>query len=127
MTDLHYPIGPFQAPSGVTPGRRREFLSQIANLPELLRAATVNLFPEQLNTPYRPGGWTVRQVVHHLADCHLNWYVRTKLALTEDEPTIKPYAEDLWAELEEARQGPIEPSLLLLDGLQRRWVSCLNR
>jgi hypothetical protein len=122
MTDLRYPIGPFEQADPKTSNRRQEFLAQIANLPRLLRAATGALSAEQLNTPYRPGGWTIRQVVHDLADCHLNWYVRTKLALTEDEPTIKPYAEDRWAELEEARQGPIEPSLLLLDGLHTRWV-----
>lgn len=101
---------------------RRELLSQIAEAPRRLRAAVEGLSAEQLNTPYRLEGWTVRQVVHHLADAHLNWYVRTKLALTENEPTIKPYAEARWAELHDARHGPIEPSLLLLASLHERWV-----
>ena len=84
------------------------------------------LSQEKLNTPYRPGGWTVRQVVHHLPDSHLNSYVRFKLALTEDEPTIKPYYEDRWAELQEAKTAPIELSLALLDSLHKRWVLMLR-
>lgn len=123
MSDLWYPIGPFQAKSSLTPPDRRNYISQLAEIPVRLRAAIENLTPEQMDTPYRPGGWTVRQVIHHLADASLNWYVRTKLALTEDEPLIKPYDEKLWAELQDARSGPIEPSLLLLEGLHARWTS----
>ena len=93
MPDLRYPIGPFQAEVRISDANRREFLSQIAEAPKGLRAAVEGLSAEQLDTAYRLEGWTVRQVVHHLADAHLNWYVRTKLALTESRPTIKPYAE----------------------------------
>jgi hypothetical protein len=88
-----------------------------------LRQAVESLTESQLDTPYRPDGWTVCQVVHHLADSGLNWYVRTKLALTEVRPAIKPYDEKLWAELPDARVGPVKPSLLLLDGLHARWAS----
>lgn len=122
MPDFRYPIGPYQAKGSTGEDSRRGFMAEMAAAPALLRTAVAGLSSVQLNTPYRAGGWTVRQVVHHLADAHLNWYVRTKLALTEDRPTIKPYAEARWAELCDARQGPIEPSLLLLDGLHERWV-----
>jgi uncharacterized damage-inducible protein DinB len=122
MPDLRYPIGPFQPEVRISGAAHRELLWQIAQAPKLLRAAVDGLSAEQLDTPYRLEGWTVRQVVHHLADAHMNWYVRTKLALTEIKPTIKPYAEARWAELHDARHGRIEPSLLLLDGLHERWV-----
>lgn len=122
MPDLRYPIGPFQAKTSITPQDRRDFLIQLADVPGLLQSAVEDLSPSQLNTAYRPDGWTVCQVVHHLADSHLNWYVRTKLALTENEPTIKPFAENLWAELPDARTGLIQPSLFLLDGLHKRWA-----
>ena len=122
MPDLRYPIGPFQAEARISDANRRELLSQIAEAPKRLRASVEGLSAEQLDTPYRLEGWTVRQVVHHLADAHLNWYVRTKLALTENKPTIKPYAEARWAELYDARHGRVEPSLLLLDSLHERWV-----
>jgi uncharacterized damage-inducible protein DinB len=87
-----------------------------------MRAAVADLSESQLDTRYRPGGWTVRQVVHHLADSQMNWYVRTKLALTEDDPIVRSYDEVQWAELHDARTAPVEPSLILLDGLHRRWV-----
>jgi len=122
MSDLRYPIGPFQLQFESTPEGRREFLVHLAEAPKRLQASVDGLSAEQLDTPYRPEGWTVRQVVHHLADAHLNWYVRTKLALTEDNPTIKPYNEARWAELPDARHSSVEPSLLLLDGLHERWV-----
>lgn len=122
MSDLRYPIGPFQGKASITPQDRREDLLQLQDAPDRLRAAVEHLSSDQLDAPYRPGGWTVRQVIHHLADSHLNWYARTKLALTEKEPLIKPFDENLWAELPDARYGPIEPSMLLLDGLHTRWT-----
>jgi len=97
-------------------------IAEIAQAPAKLRAAVEGLSPEQLDTPYRPGGWTVRQVVHHVPDSHLNSYCRFKLALTEDEPTIKAYHEDRWAELDDSRSAPIEVSLAMLESLHKRWV-----
>ena len=123
MSDLRYPTGPFQPPPQITAEDRREFLSQMEQAPGCLRLATAGLSATELDTPYRHGGWTVRQVVHHLADSHLNWYIRTKLALTEDAPVVTSWDENRWALLEDARSGPIEPSLLLLEGLRRRWVA----
>jgi hypothetical protein len=101
-------------------------IDQIAEAPARLRAAVEGLTPEQLETPYRPDGWTVRQVAHHVADSHLNAYVRFKLALTEDEPGIKTYKEALWAELADTREVPVEVSLTLLETLHRRWVALLR-
>jgi uncharacterized damage-inducible protein DinB len=124
--DLRYPIGPFRFDGSLTPERRKECIDQIEEAPARLRAAVEGLSPEQLEAPYRPGGWTVRQVVHHVPDSHLNSYVRFRLALTEDRPTIRPYHEDRWAELEDARNAPIEVSLALLDSLHRRWVLLLR-
>ncbi|MGH9360461.1 MAG: YfiT family bacillithiol transferase [Thermoanaerobaculia bacterium] len=125
-TDLRYPIGRFERVHEVTEVTRREWIHAIAEAPAALRRAVAGLGEEQLDTPYRPGGWTVRQVVHHVPDSHLNAYLRCKLALTEDEPTIKTYMEDRWAELPEARTAPIEVSLTLLDALHRRWVLLLE-
>ncbi|MCB0315467.1 MAG: putative metal-dependent hydrolase, partial [Calditrichaeota bacterium] len=116
MTDLRYPIGPFQAPGKTTSAQRRQWIETIAATPEKLRRAVAGLSEAQLETPYRPGGWTVRQVVHHLPDSHLNSYVRFKLALTEETPAIKPYWEDRWAELADSK-GPIDISLNLLEAL----------
>ncbi len=124
--DLRYPIGRFQFDGEIGQGRRKERIGQIAAAPGLLRNAVAGLSEKQLNTPYRPQGWTVRQVVHHLPDSHINAYTRFKLALTEDEPTIKPYDETRWAELPEARTAPIEPSLALLEFLHQRWVLFLR-
>jgi hypothetical protein len=122
MSDsLQYPIGPFED-EPATASERRVWIADIAECPGRLRAAVDGLTEEQLDTPYRPGGWTVRQVVHHIADAHMNWYVRTKLALAEEQPTIRPFGETEWAELAESRTGPIEPSLALLDGLCGRWA-----
>jgi uncharacterized damage-inducible protein DinB len=118
--DLRYPVGPFQFGLPVAAGDRAVFLSQVAEAPAKLRAAVASLSDRQLDTPYRPGGWTVRQVVHHLPDSHLNWYVRAKLALTEAEPTIQPFGENLWAELPDGRTGSIEPSLRILEGIHAR-------
>lgn len=123
--DLRYPIGRFQLPSTVTPVQRGRWIEEIAAAPGHLRAATKHLSNRQLDTPYRPGGWTVRQVAHHVFDSHVNAYLRTKLALTEAEPTIKTYREAEWAELADYR-APIEESLELLDLLHRRWVRVLE-
>ena len=105
---------------------RQQWLADIEETPARLRAAVSGLTEAQLDTPYRPGGWTVRQVVHHLADSHMNAYVRFRLALTENEPTIKPYDEGLWAQLSDARTAPAELSLTLLDTLHQRWVLLLR-
>jgi hypothetical protein len=122
MTDLRYPIGTFQPEYSLTVERRCQLVSEMAETPDCLRTAVKGLSESQVDTAYRPGGWTVRQVVHHLADAQMNWYIRTKLALTEENPTIKPYDEARWAELEDARLGLVEPSLCLLDGLYQRWA-----
>jgi len=126
MSDLRYPIGKFTFDGSSTEADRQKFTDDIEQTPAKLRAAVQALSEARLDTPYRPGGWTVRQVVHHLPDSHLNSYVRFKLALTEDEPTIKPYYEDRWAELQEAKTAPIELSLALLDSLHKRWVLMLR-
>lgn len=123
--DLRYPIGKPDRPDHLTEEQRREFIQAVEETPAKLRAAVARLNESQLDTPYRPGGWTVRQVVHHLPDSHMNAVVRFKLALTEEEPTIKPYNEARWAELPGA-QGPIEPSLALVDALHQRWVQLLR-
>lgn len=124
--DPRYPIGKFdgQAPGNVQ--ERERLIRDIELTPDQLRTAVEGLSEKQLDTPYRQGGWTVRQVVHHLPDSHLNSYVRFKLALTEDEPTIKPYQEDRWAELADSKNTPIEVSLKLLDMLHKRWVNLLR-
>jgi hypothetical protein len=120
INDLRYPIGKFESRISTNPGYRPILLRQLEEAPRELRAAVAGLTGSQLDTPYRAGGWTLRQVVHHLADAQMNWYIRAKLALTEDSPRIKPYDEGLWAELCDARTAPVEPSLALLDGLNQR-------
>ena len=124
--DLSYPIGRFECPESVTPEMRARWVGEIEAAPAQFRAAVQGLTERQLDTPYRPDGWTVRQVVHHLADSHLNAYVRFRLALTEDEPTIKPYDQSKWAELPDARTAPVETSLQLIDSLHQRWVLLLR-
>lgn len=126
MTDLRFPIGRFKMDEEIDEDQRLRLIEEIAEAPAKLRAAVSGLTPEQLETPYREGGWTVRQVVHHLADSHINSYARFRLALTEDEPAIKTYHEDKWAELYDARTGPIEVSLALLESLHGRWVLLLK-
>jgi uncharacterized damage-inducible protein DinB len=126
MSDPRYPIGKFSFDGPLTDDQKHTFLNEIAEAPSNLRAAVKGLSDPQLDTPYRNGGWTIRQVVHHVPDSHLNSYVRFKLALTEDEPTIKPYAEDRWAELADTKATPIEVSLTLLDSLHDRWVRLLR-
>lgn len=122
---LAYPIGRFDLRAPFSVEERRAAVADIAALPARLRAAVADLTDTQLDTPYRPGGWTVRQVVHHLADSHLNAYTRFKLALTEDEPLIKTYDQDAWAALPDSRL-PIEASLALVDGVHQRWAVLLN-
>ncbi|WP_239614748.1 YfiT family bacillithiol transferase [Cohnella mopanensis] len=124
--DLRYPIGPFRHEGEVSAQQRLEWISDIASLPTKLAAAIEGLGREQLNTPYRPDGWTVRQVTHHLADSHLNSFMRYKLALTEEQPTIKPYFEERWALLPDTLQAPVELSATLLAALHERWVILLR-
>ena len=120
--DLRYPIGEFKFEAPLTDAERQTCIDIIEQTPAQMRKAVAGLDEDQLNTPYRPEGWSVRQVVHHVPESHLNSYLRFKLALTEDEPTIKPYFEDRWAALDDAREAPIELSLDLLEALHRRWV-----
>lgn len=126
MNDPRHPIGKFSYSGPLTPEQKRQCLNDIEQTPARLRAAVRGLTDKQLDTPYREGGWTVRQVIHHVPDSHMNSYIRFKLALTEDVPTIKPYMEDRWAELPEAKQAAIDVSLVLLDSLHRRWMLVLR-
>src|SRR6202035_3470858 len=123
MTDLRYPLGKFTYDGPHTAKKKQELLDHIEQAPSRLRAAVQGLSDAQLDTPYRPDGWTVRQVVHHVPDSHLNAYVRMKLAVTEDTPAIKTYEEARWAELPEAKSGQVEMSLALLEALHCRWVA----
>ena len=125
--DLRYPIGQFRYEGEPDQHRREQWIEEIAATPANLRAAVAGLSPQQLDTPYRDKGWTIRQVVHHLPDSHLNAYTRIKLALTEDVPVIKPYEEARWAELPDGRTAPIELSLNLLESLHHRWVMLLRQ
>jgi hypothetical protein len=124
--DLRYPVGQCEYPETVSPAERERHIEEIAAAPARFREAVRGLDEGQLDTPYRPGGWTVRQVVHHFADSHMNAYVRFRLAITEDVPTIKPYDEKRWAELADARSAALEPSLQLIDSLHQRWVALLR-
>jgi uncharacterized damage-inducible protein DinB len=126
MSDLRYPVGPFLLEGEITPARREEWIGEVADAPARLREAVRGLSDVQFDTPYRDGGWTVRQVVHHVPDSHLNAYVRFKLALTEDNPTIRPYEEGRWAELPDTAGTQIGVSLMLLEALHRRWVVLLR-
>ena len=126
MSDLRFPIGKFQMQPVVNDEQRMQCIQDIADTPKNLRAAVRGLSEQQLDTPYRPDGWTVRQVVHHVPDSHLNAYVRFKLTMTETEPGIKTYEESLWAQLPDARTAPIEMSLTLLESLHQRWVLFLK-
>jgi hypothetical protein len=125
VTDLRYPIGRFEPVADIPAAQRAIWIDEIAAAPTALRAAIAGLNERQLDTPYRPGGWTVRQVVHHVPDSHLNAYVRCKLALTEDLPLIKPYDEARWAELGDTKTVDPEVSLRLLDAVHTRWVALL--
>lgn len=123
--DLRYPIGKFDKNFEFTLNLKREFINEIAALPEKLKEAVRDLSEEQLDTPYRSGGWTVRQTIHHIADSHLNSFIRFKLALTEDVPTIRPYYEDRWAMLADSFL-PIESSMKIIEGLHLRWSVLLD-
>jgi DinB superfamily len=126
MTDLRYPIGKFTYDGPLTEEKKQKCLDDITHTPANLRAAVSGLSAQQLDSPYRPDGWTVRQLVHHVPDSHMNAYIRFKLALTEEEPTIKPYAEDRWAVLADTQSTPIEVSLMLLESLHTRWMRLLG-
>jgi uncharacterized damage-inducible protein DinB len=124
--DLRYPIGKFSGRAAGNDAERQNFLKDVEEAPAKLKAAVQGLSEKQLDTPYREGGWTVRQVVHHVPDSHLNSYIRFKWALTEDEPTIKAYYEDRWAELQDSKTTPIQVSLTLLECLHQRWTNLLR-
>ena len=124
MEHLQYPAGRFQIPpAAVNANDREQLIDGLAAFPNSLRAATIALDDRTLGTPYRPGGWTLRQVVHHIADSHMNAYIRCKFALSEQEPVIKAYDEKVWAVTAEAALLPVAPSLTLLDGLHLRWAA----
>ncbi len=126
MSDLRFPIGPWDRRTSLDAAERRSLIEQIAATPAALRDAVRGLDDAQLDTPYREGGWSVRQVVHHLPDSHMNSYIRFKLALTETEPTIRPYDEDAWSKLADSRITPVETSLTLLESLHERWILLLR-
>jgi len=126
MSDLRYPTGTFTMPRSLSTEQRRAAIDAIAAAPAQLRNAVRNLTDAQLDTPYRPGGWTVRQVVHHVPDSHINAFIRIKLALTVNHPTIKPYDEAAWALLDDARSTPIETSLTLLETVHDRMLRVLR-
>lgn len=127
MDDPKYPIGTFRSVKRpLTEGERRDRIDTLRSLPSRLRGAVDGLSDFQLDTPYRDGGWTVRQLVHHVADSHVNAYVRFKLAATEEHPTVKPYDEKRWTETAEARRLPLAPSLAILEGLHARWCAHLD-
>jgi uncharacterized damage-inducible protein DinB len=126
MADLRYPVGTFQPTGQINDAERRALIHQIADAPARLREAVQGLTEEQLETPYRPEGWTVRQVVHHLPDSHMHAYIRFKLAITEQEPTVKPYEQQLWAQLADAKSASVELSLALFNALHQRWVLFLK-
>jgi hypothetical protein len=126
MPDPRFPIGKLHYEGALSADQRQKFIAEIEQAPAAIRAAVQGLSPQQLDTPYRDGGWNVRQVVHHVPESHMNAYIRFKLALTEDQPTIKPYAEDRWAKLADVPLTPVEVSLALLENLHVRWVVLLR-
>ncbi|MDR3273527.1 MAG: putative metal-dependent hydrolase [Flavobacteriaceae bacterium] len=126
IEELRYPIGKFNPPEIITPQILDHWIEDIASFPQRLKKEVEYLSEEQLDTPYRPEGWTIRQVVHHCADSHMNSFIRFKLALTENNPTVKPYFEALWAELPDYKSAPLEPSIKILEGVHQRWVIILQ-
>jgi uncharacterized damage-inducible protein DinB len=124
--DLRYPVGKFQRPAAMSDAERKDCIDAIAALPKQIATAVDGLSDAQLDTPYRPDGWTVRQVVHHVADSHINAYCRLRFALAENEPTIKPYDENVWSNFEDAKTLPVTISLALLQPLHVRWVALLR-
>ena len=125
-TSLQYPVGRFTSPDVITSALRDAAIADIAALPNAMCEAAHNLTESQLETPYRDGGWTVRQVVHHVADSHMHAYLRVKFALTEESPTIRPYDEGAWALLPDVASVPVDVSLSLIDGIHARWTACLH-
>ena len=123
---LRYPVGKFSSPSDIKSDNIQDWIQTLERLPGQMREAVMNLSEAQLNTPYREGGWTVRQVVHHVPDSHLNAYCRFKLALTEENPAIRPYMEDRWAELPDSKIAPVAASLELLEAIHNKWVMLLR-
>ena len=126
MADLRYPVGQHDPAAPVTLELVQAAIEDIRELPDRLAAAVEGLDDTQLDTPYRPGGWTVRQLVHHVADSHVNSHIRLRFALTEESPPVRGYAQERWAELHDVKTLPIEPSLLILRGLHERWVALLD-
>ena len=123
---LKYPAGRYTKPDAITDLQIKDWIKEIEELPGQIRQAVAGLTPEQLSLHYRPGGWTIRQVVHHIADSHMNSFIRFKLTLTEDKPTIKPYLQIEWSELPDGSEADVNFSLQLLEGLQKRWVVLLK-
>jgi hypothetical protein len=126
LEKLKYPIGRYQKPETHTPELRKEWIATIQALPSWMDACIENLDEHQLHVPYRDGGWTIQQVVHHVADSHMNAYIRVKLALTEDNPTVKPYSESAWAELADTKVVPVNVSVTLIHAQHRRLVAVLQ-
>jgi len=126
LEQLRYPIGKFNAPESYSAESLLKYISVIENFPAALKPEVINLTDQQLNTPYRPDGWTIRQVVHHCADSHMNAIIRVKLALTEDTPTVRPYFEDRFAELADTKSLPVDSSLQILEGVHLRWNALLR-
>ena len=126
LEQLKYPIGKFEQPVTITKDILSQWISDISSFPTRLKNEVNHLTDEQLDTQYRPNGWTIRQVIHHCADSHMNSLTRLKLALTEDQPTIKPYFEERWAELIDSKKMPIAPALKMIEGIHERWTALLN-
>lgn len=126
LDSIRYPIGRAQRPEKMTPELRAEFIAAVEAVPGALRQAVAGLTEQQLDTPYREGGWTVRQVVHHLADAQVNAYVRFRLGMTEENPPIKPFDENTWAELPDAKTAPVEASLKLVEATHDRWARLMR-
>lgn len=126
MQNLQYPIGKFSAPSEFSENQLFNFIKTIESFPEKIKTITTNLSDAALNTPYRPDGWSIRQVVHHCADSHMNSILRLKLALTEEKPTVKAYNEAAWANLSDSKEFNIHASILIIEGVHARWVTLLK-
>jgi hypothetical protein len=126
MEKIKYPIGKYNPPKPITEHHIEQWIHELENYPARLREKVSGLDEDQLDTPYREDGWTVLQLVHHIVDSHLNAYIRTKLTLTEDTPTIKPYFQDRWAELPDSFDTPVETSIRMLESLHKRWTILLK-
>lgn len=127
LQELKYPIGNYSKPAVITQEHIQKWIQDLENFPGLLAKEVIGLSDEKLDTEYRPDGWTIRQVVHHCADSHMNSFIRLKLALTEDKPTIKPYFEERWAELYDSKKYPIESSLKIIEGVHQKWSDLLKQ